>query len=50
MVKAGANRGLFSINFDKYLKGMKKKLTAANVKVRTLKILGRWRILCNGLL
>ena len=50
MVKAGANRNHFTINFDKTLKTMKKKLTTANAKVKTLKVLGRWRILCTGLL
>ena len=50
LVKAGANRGFFTINMDKTLKGIKKKLTTANAKVRTLNVLGRWRILCTGLL
>lgn len=50
LVKAGANRRFFSINMDRTLKGIKKKLTTANAKVRTLHVLGRWRILCDGLL
>jgi len=48
-VKAGANRGFFTIGFEKTLKGIKKKLTTANAKVKTLHVLGRWRILCTGL-
>lgn len=50
LAKAGARRGFFTINIEKTLKGIRKKLTTANAKVKTLTVLGRWRTLCNGLL
>ena len=49
-MKKGASRGFFSLPLDRTIKGMRKKLTAKNEKLRTLKILGRWRVLCNGIL
>ena len=50
LVKKGASRGFFDLNTNFTIKNMKKKLTAKNEKLRKLKMFGRWRILCNGLL
>ena len=50
LAKAGARRGFYTISIEKTIKGIKKKLSTANAKVKTLTVLGRWRTLCNGLL
>ena len=50
LVKKGASRGFFEINASYTIKTMKKKLIAKNEKLRKLHALGRWRILCSGML
>jgi len=50
LVKAGASRGFFEINASWTLKTMTKKLKVKDEKLRRLHVLGRWRVLCTGLL